>query len=421
MSASVEPLPFDRAWSVLLGACLCMFCGTPAVVFYTFGVFLPEIISDTGWAAASVAAAIGPGALLVALAAPIVGRMSDRWGVRPMAIVGGIAFGAGIALLGVVPQSSGAFIALTMLMYLLAFAATPIVYAHAMTQWFDRRRGMAIGLIFASGALGIAIWPNYAAFLIAAIGWRMAYVVMGMTAGIVILLAGLFLLRSPPRDVAATSYEGVAAGMTVAGALRTGTFWKIALVFTILSAVLGGTAVHFPVLLRQQGADAQGAAAIMSVIGISMLVGRLLLGLLLDRFFAPYLTICIAIVSIAAFALLMSGAGGLVLVLAAGLLGFGLGSEYAEVAYVVSRAFGYRAFGAIYGLVTLATGIGLAVGPAVLGVLLVSGVGTGPIFLAAIVLLVVPIMVLLTIRESDLPFGSAAKGKGEEPAKLLPA
>lgn len=412
-SADTAQPPIDRAWAVLIGACLCMFCGTPAVVFYTFGVFLPEIIADTGWPPAAVAAAIGPGALIVALMAPFVGRMSDRWGVRPMAIAGGIAFGLGVALLGIVPNSSGTYTALTMIMYVTSFAATPIVYAHAMTAWFDRRRGMAIGLIFASGALGIALWPRYAALLIEGVGWRQAYVVMGATAGSVILLSGLVLLRNPPHTENSGASQA-AVGMTVSEAARTGLFWKIALVFTLLSAVLSGAAVHFPVILRQHGADAQSAAAIMSVIGISMLVGRVLLGFLLDRFFAPHLTIGITIISILAFVLLL-GTGGGGLILAAALLGFGLGSEYAEVAYVVSRAFGYRAFGAIYGLVTLATGIGLAAGPALLGVSLVSGVSGSLIYGTSAILLVIPILVLLTIRRSDLAFGATSgsqSGKG---------
>lgn len=414
MTPAPRHTDIDRAWGVLLGASLCMFCGTPAVIFYTFGVFLPEIIADTRWPAASIAATIGPGALLVALVAPVVGRLTDRLGVRPLVLVGGPAFGLGIALLGLLPTTSGMFFGMTMLMYLLAFAGTPIVYAHAITSWFDRRRGMAIGVIFAAGALGIAAWPNYAAWLIQAVGWRNAYVIMGATAGTVILLAGLLLRRRPETQ----SFAGRPSrmpGLSVGEALKTARFWKIAAIFAVMSAVLGGTAVHFPHLLRDQGADARTAASIMSIIGISMLVGRLLLGFLLDRFFAPHLTIGIGMVAVTAFLLLLSGSGTPTLVAAAALLGFGLGSEYAEVAYVVSRAFGYRAFGAIYGAITLATGIGLAAGPAALGVALVSRVDTTLIFSVATVLLLLPIALLLTLRRDDLPYGGAAPATAADP------
>lgn len=396
----------DRAWGVLAGACLCMFCGVPAVVFYTFGVFVPEIVSATQWNPASVAAAIGPGALIVAVMAPLVGRLCDLFGVRPLAMIGGLAFGAGIALVGFGPQSSTTFVIFTMLMYLLAFAGTPIAYAHALTGWFDRRRGMALGVMFAAGALGIAVWPNLAAFLIQEIGWRWAYGVIGATVAVVFFLSGLLLLRNPPDQNKDVASPNPALGLRVAEAIRTATFWKIAAIFAILSAALGGAAVQLPVILRQQGADAQTAASIMSVVGISMLAGRLLLGFMLDRWFAPHLTIGITLISMLGFGLIVADSSSLSLFLAAALLGFGLGSEYAEVAYIVSRAFGFRAFGAIYGLVTLATGIGMAAGPAAMGVSLAVGINPQLIFSVAIAALVLPLILLITFKRSDLPFGT---------------
>src|ERR1700722_20700221 len=119
-------LPYDRAWRVLLGASLCMFCGTPAVVYYTFGVFLPEIIAATHWSGAAVAAAIGPGTLIAAVFAPLIGRVSDRFGVRALAMVGGPMFAIGLSCLGVGPHSASAFQGWTMLMWLLAFSGSPI-------------------------------------------------------------------------------------------------------------------------------------------------------------------------------------------------------------------------------------------------------------------------------------------------------
>jgi MFS family permease len=415
-------LPYDRAWGVLLGASLCMFCGTPAVVYYTFGVFLPEIIAATHWSGAAVAAAIGPGTLIAAVAAPVIGRMSDKFGVRVVAMLGGPALAIGLSSLGLFPQSARGFQGWTMLMWLLAFSGSPVPYAQALTGWFDRRRGMAISIMFCSGAIGIALWPPYAAFLITHLGWRHAYVVMGVSAGAVIFLAGLFLLKKAPSAVntaAAANVSTVAAkpiadgpsrpsGLLAGEALKTSRFWKTAAIFLLLTAVLGGTAATFPVILRQRGADAQTAAAIMSVIGVSMFLGRVLLGLMLDRWFAPRITIAITIVPILGFLLLMFGSGKLAFFAAAAFLGFGLGSEYAVAAYMISRAFGFRAYGAIYGLISVATNIGAAAGPAVIGVSLVVGIGARTIFSSAIALLMVAIVILLTLGKKDLPFGRVA-------------
>jgi MFS family permease len=403
-----ESLPYDRAWGVLLGASLCMFCGSPAVVYYTFGVYLPEIVAATHWSGAAVAAAIGPGTLITVLTSAVIGWASDKFGVRALAVVGGPAFALGLAGLGLGPHSAGAFEGWMILMWPLAFGGSPVPLAQALTGWFDKRRGLAIGILFCSGALGIAFWPPYAAFLIAHLGWRYAYVVMGLSAGAVIFLSGLLLLKNPPAAASIGDGSAAPAGLLVGAALRTARFWKTAAVFLLLTAVLGGTAVNLPVILRQRGADAQAAAAIMSVIGVSMFLGRLLLGLMLDRWFAPRITIGITIVPILAFVLLMVGSGKLVLVAIAACLGFGLGSEYAIAAYMVSRAFGFRSFGAIYGLVSVATNIGAAVGPAVIGVSLAVGIAGRFIYSSAIALLVLAIVILLTLRKRDLPFGGAA-------------
>lgn len=400
-------LPYDRAWRVLLGASLCMFCGSPAVVYYTFGVFLPEIIGATHWSGAAVAAAIGPGTLITVITVPVIGWASDKFGVRALAMVGGPAFAIGLACLGLGPHSPRAFEGWMMLMWVLAFAGSPVPYAKALTGWFDKRRGLAIGIMFCCGALGIAAWPSYAALLIAHFGWRHAYAVMGASAGVVVFLSGLLLLKNAPAEVSVGDGPARRSGLLAGEALRTTRFWKTAAIFLLLTAVLGGTAVNFPVILRQRGADAQTAAAIMSVIGVSMFLGRVLLGLMLDRWFAPRITIAITIVPILAFVLLMVGSSKVAFVAAAAFLGFGLGSEYAIAAYMISRAFGFRAFGAIYGLISVATNIGAAVGPAVIGVSLVDGIGTRTVFCSAIALLVLAILILLTLGKKDLPFGGA--------------
>lgn len=403
-------IPYDRAWGVLIGASLCMFCGIPSVIYYTFGVFVPEIIADTQWSAPAVAAAIGPAALIASCTGPVIGRLSDKFGVRPLALIGGPAFGLGIGLLGWASNSPRSFAVLMVIMFVLAFAGSPISYAQALTGWFDKRRGLALGIMFCSGALGIAVWPVYAADLIAHLGWRQAYMAMGATASSVIFVSALLLLRSAPSTVAAATPQqrDQMSGLLVGEALRTTRFWKTAVIFLLLSAVLGGMAVEFPVVLRRGGANAQAAATIMSVIGISMFIGRLLLGFILDRWFAPHVTIAIASVSTLSFILLMTSSAQIALTISAALLGFGIGTEYAVAAYMTSRAFGFRSYGAIYGLITLATSIGLSVGPAVIGVSLATDVPDRLIFGISIAVLLLSMVLLLTLRRKDLPYGGGA-------------
>lgn len=400
---------YDRAWLVLLGASLCLFCGQPGVAYYTYGVFVPEIIANTHWSGAAVAGAIGPAVMLTALSSPLLGTVTDRVGPRMVALLGGPAFAFGLVFLGLFPTSARTFAIAMMVMWLLAFGGSPVPYAHLLTGWFDKRRGIAISTMFGCGALSIAVWPPYAAILIAHFGWRHAYVVMGLTAGTVIYVATLLLLKNAPIYTPANAPLADSfvspAGISLREALRTVRFWKLAVIFMLLTAVLAGSAVNLPVILRMQGADPRTAASVMSVVGVAMLLGRLSLALLLDRWFSPHITIAITIVPILAFCLMMFGASKLVLFAAAGCIGYGLGSEYAVAAYIVSRAFGFRAFGAIYGVMILATGIGSATGPSAIGVSLQDAISTRTVFAVAIALLLIAILVLLTLRKKDLPFG----------------
>ncbi|MBD3759337.1 MFS transporter [Rhizorhabdus sp.] len=399
----------DRAWGPLLGACLCSFCGMAAVVYFTYGLFQPHIVRDTGWSAAGVAAAMGPGVLFGGLMLPLVGRMTDKFGGRRLILMGGISFAIGMVCLGLLSVNLIMFTVLTMVTYLLGFAGTVLPYARVLTGWFVKRRGMALSLMFCAAALGTAAWPLFAAFLIEDIGWRRAYVVMGCIAGGVIFLCGLFLLRDAPEPQPIEFGTAVKPGLTVSEALRSALFWKICLIFTVVSAVFGGSSVQFPILLQKLGVDGGTAAASMSMVGIAMFVSRVLLGLVIDRLFVAHATIGIILVGALAFALLLVGIAQPLVFAAAFFVGFGLGAEYAIVAYIVSQAFGLRAYGAIYGIITLATTLGMAGGPAAIGVSLVTGVAPVLIFGGIGVALALAIAVLLTLKRTDFAFGQPTK------------
>ncbi len=400
-SATAASAARDHAWRAMIGACVCMFCGQPPVAMYTFGVFVPEIVAATHWPQAAIASAIGPGALIAALLSPLLGWATDRFGTRRVALWGGPAFGAGLAVVGLLPQSAAAFVLLTSLMWLLSFAGSPVPYAQMVTGLFDRRRGFALSIVFASGALGIAAWPPYAAWLIDHLGWRAAYAGMGLTAAAAISLSAIFLLRNAVKPGGGHSATGF-NGATLREAIATVRFWKIAAVFMILTGVLAGAAVNLPVLLRQHGMSGQGASLVMTTVGLSMLAGRLALAPVLDRWFAPYVTIVIVLLPIAAFGLLMVASDRAMFFVAAGLLGFGLGSEFSAAAYIVGRAFGLRAFGAIYGLITLFYGLGGATGPATIGVALARHAAPGVVFGLCLGLLLVAIAILASFKRSDL-------------------
>lgn len=399
----------DRAWWILLGAGLCMFCGQPAVILFTFGTFASEIASATGWPRVELAAAIAPATIVAALLAPFIGRLSDKVGARRLAIIGGPAFALGFVLMAYFASSSFTFTALLTLTCALGFAATPVLYAQFMSGWFARRRGLALSLIFVFASLGVMFWSPYAIKLINLYGWRAGYAAIGITAGTIIFLSAIFLLRNPPK-MSLNKNANQASGLTLGEAIRDATFWKVVAIFGLVTMALAGAVVNMPVFLRQINVSGENAALVVSLTGLAMLIGRLAGGIMLDRWFAPSIASISVVLPLIAFAILLLGQSQATFILAAILIGFGLGAELDVAAYIVSRAFGLRAFGAIYGMVTLSYGMGSAIGPGAIGVALGSSVSPNIIFGCLIIPLVLALILLSTIRRENLPYDVVASG-----------
>jgi predicted MFS family arabinose efflux permease len=233
----------------------------------------------------------------------------------------------------------------------------------------------------------------------------LAYVIVGTTAGSIIFFSSVLLLADPPRPVPREAVK-ILTGMSLGEAVRTPVFWKIAVVFMLLTGVLGGASVNLPVILRHQAVPAQTAASIISVVGIAMFSGRVSVGFLLDRWFSPYVTAAFSMLPILGFALLLVDHSTVCYFLAAALLGLGLGSELNAGAYMVSRGFGVRAFGAIYGLITLAYGLCSAAGPGLVGAAIASSFNINAIFASSIALLFPAVFLLCSVRPLDLPYGA---------------
>src|SRR5581483_2005755 len=173
----------------------------------------------------------------------------------------------------------------------------PIPYSTVTSQWFDRQRGLALGIGMAGVGLGVALVPPFAALLITHIGWRMAY--LGIAGAVVVLAfapVALFI-REPPGYTAAPrrgESRGAALGLPGAGvgeAFRSGLFWALGLAFFLDVIAINGTLTHIVALLTDRGVALPVATAALSGTGIALLGGRILSGFLLDRFWGPYVAV----------------------------------------------------------------------------------------------------------------------------------
>jgi MFS family permease len=162
--------------------------------------------------------------------------------------------------------------------------------------------------------------------------------------------------------------EMKAFGITTPEALKTKQFWLLAVIFLLEGMACNGIlSGNFVPLLHDRGYTPQAAAALLGVSGLSAMVMRIIVGLGLDRFHGPIFSAIIMLLPVVGVGLLLTHAGAPAPLFVAILLGLGIGAEIDMLGFFVSRYFGRRSFGALYGLVFAAFTIGIGIGPAILG------------------------------------------------------
>jgi len=368
LTQTVAPPALRNPWWVVFGSTVGLIVGNGPIVFFTFGLFLLPVTREFGWDRATFSSSLFVGHALAALAYPFLGRAIDRYGVRRVSLTSIVLFAVSIAALSLTPSSPAVFIAMAGLCGLLSAGQAPLPYAKAVSSWFDERRGLALGIAMTGIGIGATLVPQFARAVIAAYGWRTGYVALGVLMLIVAFPAVAIFIREPDARERAFGYtDGVVPGLTVGESLRTSSFWLLAIPVFLVVTTINGIIGHLVPLLTDRGLEVRQATATLSVVGLSTIAGRLVSGYLLDRYFAPMVTAVVFLLPLAGVTMLALGTAGTAPVLAAMTLGFGLGAEIDVIGFMVSRYFGLRAYGEIYGCMFAIFTVGTGLGPVLMG------------------------------------------------------
>ena len=365
--------PLQSPWWVVFAACLGLSVSSVTILQFALSVLIKPISAEFGWGRATVSTALSLATVLLAIGAPLVGRLIDRWGVRPVTLAAITLASIATALMSLAPGNAVIFIVLSAGLGLCSAGQAPLAYAKAIAGAFDRRRGLALGIGMAGVGIGTALVPRFTLALLETFGWRGAFVGLGLLIFVVAFPAVALFLREPatlpstPKAAHEISDAEPAAGLTAGQALRTRRVGMLGTVFVFVPLACHGTIVHLLSLFTDRGIPATVAVKVFSGIGASVIVGRLLCGVLLDRFFAPHVAMLFVALPALGVLLLASNLGAGAQVAGAVLVGAGLGAEIDLIAYLQSRYFGMRAFGQVYGYLFMAFAIGAGLGPFAMG------------------------------------------------------
>ena len=337
-----------------------------AVVPYTFGLFLKPLSGAFGWHREAVSAGFSIAALTVAAASPALGMLLDRFGPRRIVLPCIAVFCAGyLSLAWLTPHLIHFYLAF-FLIGLVGNGTAYLGYSRAISTWFVRRRGLALSMMLAGGSCGAMLLPVIAQAAITHYGWRSAYGILGILAFVLgFPLAALFLREQP--DTTSYTQQSLKPEGQVRDALRGRIFWIIAITVCLYAISLNGALAHISALLTDRGVSSVGSAYAVSVIGAAALIGRVLTGFFLDRFFGPRVSqwmLLMTVIGIGLLSIAHSLTSGLV---AAFFIGFSMGSEGDITPYLLSRYFGLRRLSTLYAFTWTTYAIGGATGPLLVG------------------------------------------------------
>lgn len=349
-----------------------MLVGSGPLHLFVFNIFMKPVSEELGLSRGTLSSAIGLYGFLNAGGSIAVGWMLDRWGTRRVMIPSLAVYVLVTALFSF--MSSGATVFL-----IFAFAGiiggiqTPVPYANVVAKWFDRERGLALGLATAGVGLGVAVLGPIAAVLIGKFGWHGAYYGLAVLAFVVGFLPVAIFLRDPPavtRSLASSSSADIAAilpGLTLAELVRTRSFWIIGGAFILAVISINGTISQLVPYLTDKGIPLATATSALSASGLAIILGRAISGWFLDRFWGPYVAASFFAVPMVGILLLAIAPGSALLVTGAAFCGVGIGVEVDMMAFFVSRYCGLRAYGRLYGTMFAIFAIGVAIGPTLAG------------------------------------------------------
>lgn len=338
---------------------------------YVANLFAPHLINEFGWSRSDFAF-VGSLGVVTLFAVPIIGRLTDLIGVRPIAAVGIVSFPLSFLGFSMMNGSIAVFAALTVLQALLAAATTgSTVYSRLIAERFIVARGSALALAASSPALVGVIASPFLASLIETQGWRAGYLAVSAYTALVGCLA--LVLMPGGRSSQRTGATPVkrSAKKDYATILRTPALWVIAAGFLLCNLIYPLQSSQMNLMLIEAGATPQTAASLISLFAGGVLVGRFACGFALDRY--PAHIVAALALGLPSIGLLMLGAGfNSIPVLAASVMvmGFSLGAESDLAAYLVIRYFKIEVYGTVLGLVVSALALSAVLGSVLLGVTL---------------------------------------------------
>jgi len=378
----INRMPFFYGWTILFAAGSSMVVRNSAASL-TLAVFIFPMSEDLGWSRTLIAGAASLGGLVATVASPVVGWALDRYGARTILTVS-------ILILGLSTISLAW--ATAPIAFYLAYGAGRVLFSSPLnigpsvvvSRWFVRKRGRATGILFLSHSLGMVTFPLIAGLVIKYRGWEDAWIVLGVLVWVLALGPVSMLVRQSPEsvgllpdgdlpeepgagaDVAAAVEE---VSWTLREAMRTPTFWLLALATGSLFLLQSGTNIHQGAYFLDQGLGVGVSAATLSVNAVFTGAGSLFWGWLVDRVPVRFTYAGVALIMAVALVLFPVADTTIEALAVAAIFGAAVGGILVVPVVAYANYFGRRSLSAIRGVTEPFVSLGQAIGAVFSGII----------------------------------------------------
>jgi MFS family permease len=337
-----------------------------------YGVFLPVFAETFSWSRGAISTALSLNLLLGGVAGFGIGALADRHGPRVMLVVTVILAGTAFALVSLIGSLWQLYLFVGVLGGI-GMSSFYLLSTTTVTRWFDEHRGLALALVLVGFNLGYITAGPLSAWLIAQVGWRTAYAMLGSVCGLVTMLAALTVRLPGAQETgeprAANPRIEPAAGLTLAQALVDMRQWYLNVSWLLLGGLSLMVSVHIVPFAHDQGISLAGASLALTAYGTGSVCGRVASGVVSDRL-GTFTTIRLGYaLQLAALLVLLGLSSRGALLGSLVVLGVGFAAADTMLAKAVPDVFGTRALGAILGVLNLGWRCGAAIGPAAAGFL----------------------------------------------------
>ena len=370
LSPEIDLSEFRRGWRVVLLALLGLGVAANASMLYAFGALMIPLQNAFGWSRSELQPAISflfGGAVV---AAQSVGWLNLRFGTRRVTVISLIALSLTFALMPFMGRSIWWLYGMFVLLPIAGMGTIHITWSYLVNLWFERNRGLALAVMLSGTGLSAVFIPSAVTAVVDRWGWQAAFILLALLPVMLVLPLALRWML-PLQDYEEIDASGAATatpkpaalGLSYGEAMRSARFWALNLALALVVGAMVTMVSNTVPLLRDKGLTAAQASQVFGSFGVSLIGGRLVVGFLIDRFWAPGVAaVALTLPALGCLLLATSGTDQIsMLVLATLLVGVGTGAEFDIAAFLVARYFGMRDYGRLFGvhasLITVASAL----------------------------------------------------------------